>query len=240
MLAGPAAWPTRRGEPRTPGGATDAGAGGAGIADPAAQSEGVGRRGALGAAGGLRSWRASWRGTLDTAAAAKLLASAAAEAKALATEVATAYATLSRLSAFASAVDPAALHGGLAARGAAAAAAWGAVVRSSAGEVLSGGTLGSGTAALLGRLATPVLEVLHEAHLATRDDEPGGWSAWLHATRSESVDRPEEEAPTQASASLYFFGTSLAASLPWRRATCSCPHARGAGRTRGSTRPPRY
>ena len=49
------AWPARRGESRTPGGATDAGAGGAGIADqgrrPAAQSEGVGRRGALGAAG---------------------------------------------------------------------------------------------------------------------------------------------------------------------------------------------
>ena len=182
-------------------------------------------------------------GTLDTAAAAKLLASAAAEAKALATEVATAHATLSRLSAFASAVDPAALHGGLAALGAAAAAAWGAVVRSSAGEVLSGATLGSDTAALLGRLATPALEVLHEAHLATaatRDDEPGGWSAWLHATRSESVDRPEEEAPTQASASLYFFGPSSAASLPWRRATCSCPHTRGAGRTRRSTRPPRY
>ena len=148
-------------------------------------------------------------GTLDTAAAAKLLASAAAEAKALATEVATAHATLSRLSAFASAVDPAALHGGLAALGAAAAAAWGAVVRSSAGEVLSGATLGSDTAALLGRLATPALEVLHEAHLATaatRDDEPGGWSAWLHTTRSESVDGPEGEAPTQPSASLYFFG----------------------------------
>ena len=43
-------------------------------------------------------------GTLDTAAAAKLLASAAADARSLATEVATAHATLSRLSAFASAV----------------------------------------------------------------------------------------------------------------------------------------
>ena len=75
-------------------------------------------------------------GTLDTAAAAKLLASAAADARSLATEVATAHATLSRLSAFASAVDPAALHGGLAALGAAVAAAWGAVVRSPAGEVL--------------------------------------------------------------------------------------------------------
>jgi hypothetical protein len=148
-------------------------------------------------------------GTLDMAAATKLLASAAADARALATEVATAHATLSRLSAFASAVDPAALHGGLAALGAAAAAAWGAVVRSSAGEVLSGATLGSDTAALLGRLATPALEVLHEAHLATtatRDDEPGGWSAWLHATRSESVDGPKEEAPTEPSASPYFFG----------------------------------
>ena len=49
------AWPTRRDESRARGGATNAGGGGAGSADqggrPAAQSEGVSRRGALGAAG---------------------------------------------------------------------------------------------------------------------------------------------------------------------------------------------
>ena len=165
-------------------------------------------------------------GTLDTAAAAKLLASAAADARSLATEVATAHATLSRLSAFASAVDPAALHGGLAALGAAVAAAWGAVVRSPAGEVLSGATLGSDTAALLGRLATPAMEVLHEAHLATtatHDDAPGGWSAWLHATRSGSVDAPKDEVPTEPSASLSIFGGLAAVAAGYQQLP---PHER--------------
>ena len=152
-------------------------------------------------------------GTLDAAAAAKLLAAAAAEARALASEVAMAHATLSRLSAFASTVDPAAVHGGLAALGAAAAAAWGAVVRSSAGEVLSGATLGSDAAALLGRLATPAVEALHEVHLAAttaRDDEAeaGGWSAWLPASRAEGADGTKEDTPLlgRYTPLLYCFG----------------------------------